>query len=73
MKKFCLLMFLLVTFTAFSENTVVIKNEFNEMTMNLYVEAEYKVDECIYVQVTLCESGKICNVGNKEKAFLSNR
>ena len=49
------------------------KNEFNEMTMNLYVEAEYKVDECIYVQVTLCESGKICNVGNKEKAFLSNR
>jgi len=43
------------------------------MTMNLYVEAEYKVDECIYVQVTLCESGKICNVGNKEKAFLSNR
>lgn len=66
--------YLMISLAVFSENALIIKKiDLDSMTMNLYVEAEYKVDECIYVQVTLCESGKICNVGNKEKAFLSNR
>lgn len=60
-----LILFLLISFAAFSENVVAIKKiEFDEMTRSLYVEAEYQLDECIYVPVALCESGGICNVEN---------
>lgn len=64
-KKFIVMFYLMISLAAFSENALKIKKiDFDSMTMYLYVEAEYQLDDDMYVPLALCESNGICTMEN---------